>query len=550
MNGIEYETKRIDHLGIVAGICKAIGLVEIIDRIVGPTARKVSVGQAALAMLLNGLGFVSRALYLTPEFWSNKPVDRLIGEGIEPADLNDDSLGRALDRLYEAGPTAVFSQVVQAALKVYPYVSPWKHLDSSTFSFYGQYQNEQEGDESGSEPPRPVHITQGYSKDGRPDLKQVSLSLICSSQSAIPTWLSVLDGNQSDKENFPKIIQAYVEQMEGADNDYFIADSAFYTQKNIQALANILWLTRVPATLKAVQQLYQQVSTDEMQPAEADERYRYLELGNWYGGVRQRWLLVFSQPVYESAVATLEKQIEQERVKAEKALAQLAKQTFDDPLAAIDAWQSLQQSWRYHFIESDVLTLVPHYDTPGRPRKDQLPDRVTWQISGQLVADEEAIAQAKATKGKFVLATNELDPERLPAEEMLTAYKQEGISSERGFRFLKDPLFFADGLFLEKEERIMALLMIMGLCLLVYALAEHHLRAQLAEQNETLPDQKGKPTQRLTLRRVFQMFEGIDILLIRQEQTVQQKIMNLEAVHIKILDLLGPDIRYCYLPDI
>lgn len=442
-------------------------------------------------------------------------------------------------------------------MKAYPYLSPWRHLDTTTFSFQGQYPNkaetgEKESGQQGEGPPkpRPVHITHGYSKDGRPDLKQITLALICSKQSAIPTWLTALDGNQSDKESFPEIIQAYVEQMEAADIGYYIADSAFYTKENIQTLDNTFWLTRVPATLKAVKQLYRQVVPEEMQPAGEDERYRYLALGNQYGGVKQRWLLVFSQPSYDRAVATLEKKIEKERVSAEKALTQLANQEFDDPLAAIDAWQSVQKSWRYHFIESDVLTLVPHYDTPGRPRKDQCPDWVTWQVDGRIVADDQAIAQAKGTQGKFVLATNELDQEQLSAEEMLSAYKTEGTASERGFRFLKDPLFFADGLFLEKEERIMALLMIMGLCLLVYSLAEHHLRAQLAEQNETLPDQKGKPTQRLTMRRVFQMFEGIDILHIQQGQNIKQKILNLEAVHVKILDLLGPSIRNCYLPNI
>ena len=85
---------------------------------------------------------------------------------------------------------------------------------------------------------------------------------------------------------------------------------------------------------------------------------------------------------------------------------------------------------------------------------------------------------------------------------------------ERGFRFLKDPLFFADSLFLKKPVRIMALLMVMGLSLLVYALAERKLRTQLVTHDEHIPDQKGQPTQRPTMRRIFQMFEGIDVLLI------------------------------------
>jgi hypothetical protein len=100
---VTYETKRLDHLGIVAGICQEIGLVEVIDEQVGANGRQVSVGQATQAMILNGLGFSSRALYLTSEFFANKPVELLVGPGISAAMLNDDTLGRALDALYAIG---------------------------------------------------------------------------------------------------------------------------------------------------------------------------------------------------------------------------------------------------------------------------------------------------------------------------------------------------------------------------------------------------------------------------------------------------------------
>ena len=114
-----YSTQRLDHLGIVAGICQQIGLVEQIDTYVGVTERKVSVGEAVQAMVLNALGFVGRALYLTPEFFDNKPVGLLIRESLTAEDLNDDSLGRALDILYKAGITQVFFCVAFHALNVF-----------------------------------------------------------------------------------------------------------------------------------------------------------------------------------------------------------------------------------------------------------------------------------------------------------------------------------------------------------------------------------------------------------------------------------------------
>ena len=86
----QVSTQRLDHLGIVAGICHEIELAEQIDQRVSKTKGKVSVGQAAQAMVLNALGFVGRPLYLTPEFFANKPVEVLVGSGIEAEDLNDD----------------------------------------------------------------------------------------------------------------------------------------------------------------------------------------------------------------------------------------------------------------------------------------------------------------------------------------------------------------------------------------------------------------------------------------------------------------------------
>ncbi len=111
MKRSEISRQQIDHLGIVAGICQQIGLIGQIDQIVGPNGRKVSVGQALQAMVLNGLGFVNRPLYLTAEFYANKPVEALIGAGIRAEDLNDDCLGRALDVAYELGVTQIFVQV-------------------------------------------------------------------------------------------------------------------------------------------------------------------------------------------------------------------------------------------------------------------------------------------------------------------------------------------------------------------------------------------------------------------------------------------------------
>jgi len=539
-----YSTQRLDHLGIVAGVCQQIGLVEQIDTHVGATERKVSVGEAVQAMVLNALGFVESALYLTPEFFDNKPVDLLIREGLTAEDLNDDSLGRALDMLYKADITQVFFRVAFHALGVFEIEHDFVHLDNTTFSLKGDYSIP-------SEDPRAVRIVHGYSRDHRPDLKQLVVSLICSYQSSIPVWLQALDGNRADKESFPRIIQAYVSQMQESDPSqlpYFIADSALYSEKNINILSLVKWITRIPGTLNEVKELYRSITPEQMQESSL-EGYSYLEVGNYYGGFRQRWLVVFSKAAYKRESATFRKRLVEKRTQAKKSLKQLSQQEFPTQEAAKIAVRALESQWKFHQVTTVQLEKVFRYKGPGRPRKGEKPEHVGWRVVGEVVDREEAIAEALKSKGKFILGSNELDEEQLPAQMMLTAYKGQAASVERGFRFLKDPIFFASGLFLEKPERIMALLMVMGLSLLIYALAERWLRTELAQRDESIPNQVGKPTQRPTIRRIFQVFRGIDILLIHNPMGIQRQVLNLKPIHLRVLDLLGPEVKKYYILD-
>ena len=94
----------------------------------------------------------------------------------------------------------------------------------------------------------------------------------------------------------------------------------------------------------------------------------------------------------------------------------------------------------------------------------------------------------------------------------------------------------------------MALLMIMGLALLIYSLTERKLREVLKSMNAIIPNQLQKPTQTPTIRWVFQLFQGLDILLIYQNgQVVFRKPVNLRLVQQQVITLLGYQVQKCYL---
>lgn len=533
-----FETKRIDHLGIVAGICHEIELIGTTDQAVGPSERKVSCGDAIQAMVLNALGFTSRALYLMPQYLDNKPVDLLVRPGLEAADFNDDSLGRSLDQLFEAGVTEVFAEVARHALETYGIEYRFYHLDSSSFHLHGQYASEDPEIEA-------IEITYGYSKDHRPDLKQVVVNLITGHRSQLPVWMEALNGNRSDKDSFPETIQAFCQQLKTGETSYFVVDSALYGAANLQSLGETRWLTRVPETLAEAKRLLTETEQDQM--AKLPDGYAYLEIPSNYGGIAQRWLVVYSPVAAQREEKSLLRRVQKDEQVAQKAWRQLAGQTFNCQEDAEAALEAAQKRWKYHRVEAQAVPLT-RYPSPGRPAQGATPDVVGYQLQGAVTLSEAAIENARQGQGRFVLATNETDPNKLSSEDMLSQYKAQAVSVERGFRFLKDPLFFADSLFLKNPGRIMALIMIMVLGLLIYSLAERQLRLQLSETGQSVLDQVGKETQTPTMRWIFQVFEGIDLLIIRQEgQVVHRQVLNLKQAHLNVLRLLGPPFEYCYL---
>lgn len=146
----------------------------------------------------------------------------------------------------------------------------------------------------------------------------------------------------------------------------------------------------------------------------------------------------------------------------------------------------------------------------------------------------------------FILATNELDEEVLADEEVLGAYKGQSSKVERGFRFLKDPMFLASTLYLKRVERLMALLMVMTVCLLVYAALEYRIRQSLAEHEESVPDQKGKPTPRPTAKWVFELFMDVHLLTITAAKTTRRLVLNLREELGRLLGLMGAAYKELY----
>jgi transposase len=526
---LPYTTQDLGHLGLVAGMCHELKIAEAIDQLLPPTEKKISHGTAVCAMILNGLGFVNQRLYLVPEFFRNKPVDHLLGAGITAEQLNDDTLGRTLDALYAANPTEVYAPVAANSCLVLGLTSRSAHLDSTSFHVDGRYNAENPPEEG------VIWITKGYSRDHRPELNQCMLNLIVESQASIPIHMSTASGNTDDKTGFRTLLQTHIDQLQNVhDFTYLVADSALYVEETISLLADrVLFISRIPETLSIAKELLKHVDVNLMHVI--DDTYRYQEVCGRYGGVKQRWIIVYSQQAYERDTRTVNRRALKQSEREQKAFVTLCRRPFACREDAQRAWDKFRKTLKYTDVPDLQIREHARYAKRGKPKHGQRPERVEYFLAGSVASCCQKRAALMRGQGMFVLATNELDAQRLPAPEVLTEYKGQS-HAEGGFRFLKHPEFLASALFLQKPERIMALLMVMTLCLLVYAALEYRIRQGLQQQGQTVLNQVNKLTDTPTARWIFHCFVGIHILL---QDGQRVGILNLEERHWVIINLLG-----------
>jgi transposase len=392
-----------------------------------------------------------------------------------------------------------------------------------------------------------VHITKDYSRDHRPDLNQVMLELIVEHQAGIPVLMKPLSGNSSDPQAFGQVIQAHINQLQttyGA--TYLVADSVLYSEANLDKLVHtaIKWITRVPATVSEAQLALAHANPPVMDPLQ--EGYRYHELTSSYGGVEQRWVLIYSEARQPQAQRTADKRLRQQTDQEVKAFKTLCRTIFACEADARQALSAFAQDLQVTFLATITVRATPRYDQRGRPGKGVQPNQVVYQLDGALAS---ALTPRQALIDQhccFILATNELDDTHLTPQELLEGYKGQ-VHAERGFRFMKDPSFLASSLYLKKPERIMALLMVMTVCLLVYAALEYRIRQALKDHEATFPDQKGKRIRNPTARWVLHYFVGIHLLCQPGQWPI---VLNLTEEHRHLLRLLGQpymrfyDVRY------
>ena len=231
----------------------------------------------------------------------------------------------------------------------------------------------------------------------------------------------------------------------------------------------------------------------------------------------------------------IEKEIQKLEQEARQKLRQLSSQKFACGSDAFEAAIQLSGKFKYYKltkIHATSFISVKKSDKPG------------YKLQANIELDEQAVARDIQQSGRFILATNVLDINELDPEQILSTYKQQQ-AAERGFSFLKYPLFFTESVFLKSSDRIESLALIMGLFLLVYTLAQRHLRSRLIQSQAKLKNQLGQLTERLTLRWIFQCFQAVHLLTI----SWVKQISNLTEERLEIINFFPNTCRSYYLLD-
>ena len=189
-------SERLGPLPLVNHFLQRIGLEQLLDKHVPTRDRRRAVAHAkTLGVLLRSIIVEREPIYRQQETAVSFAAELFGLSAAQMGQLGDDRIGRALDRLFDADRAALLTEVVLAVGQKFAVHFAESHNDSTSVRFCGQYRGASGQPVRGR---RARAITYGYSKDHRPDLKQLLFILTTEAEGGVPVQFRVADGNTND----------------------------------------------------------------------------------------------------------------------------------------------------------------------------------------------------------------------------------------------------------------------------------------------------------------------------------------------------------------
>ncbi len=556
----ELRAERLGPLPLINVFLERLDLEARLERFVPSSGRRVRLPFArSLMVLLRSLLVEREPIYAQAQAIGSFAPALF---GLAPSErerFSDDSVGRALDELYDANHEALLTDVVVAMAREFGVRLDELHADTTSVSFSGQYPDQVGVSIRGQRPP---FITRGFNKDHRPDLKQLLIKLTTSSDGDVPVQFRVEDGNTSDARTHIETWRT-LERVTGGTDFMYVADSKLCAREVMDAIdqAGGRFLTVMPRTRQEDKEFRAHI----LARPPAWELTRDEVNRKDPAGPRDQWFVHRSRlPSSEGwpvtwVFSTLLK-LKQEQRRRERLMR--AQQELDDLktrlegskprlktkaeiAAKTDGILAAHQVQRFITLSIERFERPEYRQTkPGRPGPHTTYKRVDkrkWTIHHHI--DEEALTLTRASDGAYPLMSNDRS---LTPVDVLDAHKrQHGV--ERRFSDAKSGLQLAPVL-LKNPGRIHALLIIDFLALLTGALIERELRQAMTHHHiPSLPlYPEGRATSRPTSSLILKLYADITRHAITHHGAVLHAYpVTLTDTQRQVLNLLNiPTERY------
>jgi transposase len=551
---LSLDAREIGAAPIVRHFFNRLGLDGLLETYV-PERRlgrrpQITHAQAIAVMLMNVL--ISRSpLYAIPEWLRARVIEHFGIDEARASLMNDDRIGRALDRLYDLDPASLMTAVVTKAVREFKLDLRRIHNDTTTVTFSGAY----EGQEDKSAAKRPPLITFGHNKDHRPDLKQLVYSLTICADGGVPVHYKTYDGNTTDDKTHIETWST-MREIRGRSDFIYVADSKLCTRENMAFIAGQggRFVTVLPRSRKEDDDFRQIVRREPIaweeilrksNPRGSDRPavvyWAFEPATRTVEGYRIIWYRSSVKVEHDEKRRT--RRIDRARERIRELEARTGAHRFRSKDRAEQAVrQVLQDEGAERWLNVRVLEETVHdfkQATPGRPGRKTSYRRVEYPIVLIEVEDNAETIQADARcDGLFAMVTN---VDNQSSRKILDIYKYQPFLEKRNEQ-LKSVLTVAP-VFLKNPQRVAALLFVYFLAILLFALIERELRRRMKE--EGIPHlplyPENRPCVAPTTEVIFQAVEGVRQSRLADPDGNVLKVFHDEIpVHVKqMLRMLG-----------
>lgn len=546
-------TQRLGPLPLINHVLRRLDLEALLAEFVPTTDRRQRLAHAkALGVLLRSVLIEREPIYRLQETAATFAPEAFGLDDDEAGHVGDDVIGRALDHLFDADRGTLLTRVVVSAVQRFDLSLDELHDDSTSIKFTGQYRSASGRRVRGKRAP---FITHGYSKDHRPDLKQLLFILTTTSDGAVPVQFRSDDGNTSDVVTHEETWNSLC-QITGRTDFLYVADSKLCNEDAMNHIDRRRgrFLTVLPRNRMEDQEFREwiqghepswQLVRDEENPRHKDGLRDRWSIFRYHLSSKEGWPVFW---LWSSLLALKHEQFRREcMAKAEQQLEDLqAKLTGSRPRSRTR--ESVERSvaaivggkvgrWLQVEIQATEKHSF-HQAHRGRPSQNTSYVRRTkhgWRLEWQV--DENVITYDRRSEGMYPLLTNDRE---LSPEEAFAAHRRQPAIEKR-FEQLKT-VFEIAPVFLKNETRVEALFFVYFLALLVQALLERELRRGMKEHDVAeLPLYPEERTcQRPTAEQIFRLFSlaSRSSLLLEGEE-VRVFDTKLTALQRQVLRLTG-----------